>query len=94
MSSSYSCFFSSGSFTDGRKLVPNKGMRHRLIAVYGKDTDAYVGHTITIRLAESVVKATGEIRYAKRITECSPIVGPPVPLDLARERARKADRAF
>ena len=55
------------TFEDGRKIVPNIGMRRRLIAAFGKETDAWFGRRITVRLQQVVTKSTGELRSVKTV---------------------------
>ena len=57
-------------FTDGRRIVPNIGMRRVLIESFGAETDAWVERKIRIFLRPMARRnATGELRYEKAV-EC------------------------
>ncbi|MEO8520555.1 MAG: hypothetical protein ABI603_04275 [Acidobacteriota bacterium] len=52
------------TFSDGVKLILNVGMMRTLAAIFGDDTDTWVGHSIVVfqRRAERIDKKTGELR--------------------------------
>lgn len=54
-------------FDDGYRLVPNYGMRVRLIEFWGDDTEDWIGHRLQVLHEPVTDKKTGKTRWQKQV---------------------------